>query len=834
MSFKVAEEDLNEFYPKLVEIHARKSTYELEYILSFPSSVIIDILENNREWSKKCKLEQSINFVFANNKIMRVIFDKSKKTQDFYQKNVLLTAGLKLAPEVRLKLSDEVPIPPIDIRVTTTSKIRIKNRLSISFKHFRIDVTQVVALEGNVELKTVANERIALFGEISGLEGEELYEKFLKTCKNKELEFEIEFSKNPQSIDILQITGGMAILNDQFSYMMYLNKAADVCELQKGSLKNMLSKATTLSKGVYRKIFPPVGYYITRKADGERCMYITADRDYIITHNRIISSEKSNPDGESNIIFDCEYVGGTIYVFDLLHYGEATTGETFEERYYRLVNIFSQGRQFGFNVKLKQYIKIGENMQDAFKRISEEKADFADDGFILTSYGEDYYKTRSYKIKQQNTIDFLAVCSDNPRDRVPKGKHLYYLFSGINPLVRDKLMIRPIPGFSQIFPNRFDGYMPIQFCPADAQDVHKWIVDDKLHQQLSPSFVSYCSKKVVIVELLPIFDKGVFKKWKFIKTRPDRLTEKNYFGNDFTKVAEQNWFIEQNPIKIEEMYLAPSTYFAEEKSELYRNQVSALSFAKTMLIRDAFGIVPNHFVLDLAAGKGQDLFRYMDAGFESGMFIDYDKLAIAELISRRYQSISRSDNYYSSKKFKVNVGVEDLTQPNVEIVGRLEPFFVNEKPGLIICNLAIHYLIYDPPHLDNFMGLIMKCIADKGVFVYTCFNGKKINELPDEWIDREGDVVKYYIKKDYSGPFKGFGQKISVKLPFSPEMYEETLVDIDLVNLKLKNLGFEVKTGSILDLLPLLDKKHKDINDKLNDSDKFYLGLYSYSICRKK
>jgi hypothetical protein len=67
------------------------------------------------------------------------------------------------------------------------------------------------------------------------------------------------------------------------------------------------------------------------------------------------------------------------------------------------------------------------------------------------------------------------------------------------------------------------------------------------------------------------------------------------------------------------------------------------------------------------------------------------------------------------------------------------------------------------------------------------------------------------------------GLKIAVKLPFSDEMYEEHLVDVEALNKVFVKLGFTVERSE-----PILGSS-KD----LNDSDRFYLSLYQSVILSK-
>jgi hypothetical protein len=47
-------------------------------------------------------------------------------------------------------------------------------------------------------------------------------------------------------------------------------------------------------------------------------------------------------------------------------------------------------------------------------------------------------------------------------------------------------------------------------------------------------------------------------------------------------------------------------------------------------------MVTSKVVVDLAAGKGQDLARYYDADYVKGVFCDIDPIALSELVARRF------------------------------------------------------------------------------------------------------------------------------------------------------------------------------------------------------
>ncbi len=121
--------------------------------------------------------------------------------------------------------------------------------------------------------------------------------------------------------------------------------------------------------------------------------------------------------------------------------------------------------------------------------------------------------------------------------------------------------------------------------------------------------------------------------------------------------------------------------------------------------------------------------------------------------------------------------------------------------------------------------MISASLVSDGHFLMTAFDGQKIIDLLKEK-DWETDI--YSIKKQYkSNLLQTHGQKISVKLPFSPEPYDEYLINISWIADKFKMLKMSlIKTGSFSEYLP---KYHK----KLSTDDEKFVSLYSYYIFKK-
>lgn len=844
---------------------AGSASIESEYVFSkFSSQAILDLLVANPSWAEKCFSEQTVNAIHVDNSTTCFTFSggQTKPTSTAnYRKDRIAVYTYRNLPSIFLRLSDEVKLAkPTD---SAKKMFRIKNRLCIPISDgknvlARMDVTQIFSTE---ELAAVQPNRTAMFSATSMLSGINLYRAFIDTAGSKKLELEIELMRpvgffhtaETCSLDyLLSLVGGT--IQAAVARVGYLNSIADMFGIKGSTIKQIASKAITLTKHNYMKIYPPTNYFLTHKADGLRALLVILRRDdfsanYVITDDWIkISGDPSGMTIDS--VFDCEALSSDlpdgksetrVLVFDaMMIAGESVMDKPFTERYARMVS-----QTLPKFAEFKPYIQIDEGLNF---RIADVKVDYETDGYILTSPDSVYQKTKSYKIKQENTIDFMAV----------QFERKWYLYSGISADAYAVLgMDRPKEDYT-IF-NAFRGnYFPMRFTPADCPHAYVWEPPANVSKELASAATTIASsiKPVVVVELLPVFsdlpagkskpnssdeklagksDASSFAGWNFIKIRQDRINEPNYFGNDFIKVAEVNWFAAQDPITLESMRMPPVTYFAEEKSVIYRAQTTATSVAKSFLIRSMKKVSPNGFVLDLASGNGQDWKRYPDAGYTSALFIDQDRIALAELLTRRYKHAT--NRAYEASRFKVNIGVENLNDPCDDILARLEPYFKPSRPGTIVCNFAIHYFTYTIAAMNNFVGLVKKSIAKNGYFLYTTFDGQRVHDLikdTGEWSDHQDGLLKYRLKKMYaSSEFVGFDQKIAVKLPFSTTLYEESLVDVGQLNKILGSVGFRITTeGHFDDLIPQVKKDAPGIASALNDSDRHYMSLYYWCILK--
>jgi hypothetical protein len=272
--------------------------------------------------------------------------------------------------------------------------------------------------------------------------------------------------------------------------------------------------------------------------------------------------------------------------------------------------------------------------------------------------------------------------------------------------------------------------------------------------------------------------------------------------------------------------------------------VKVINFIKDGLISS---LSHSNWIIDIGAGKGQDLGRYYNAGIKNLIAIDQDRSALIELIERKQSFIKqkRSDHGGKSKKYTaVFIIVSDINHDSPHDVVRM----CNEKKmgmcNAIVCNLAFHYFLGTSESINNFITIAEQTVAIGGSVCITCFSGIDIhnifiaNGIPEgeSWDLREDGILKYSLKRLYSSSKLEFcGQKIGVLLPFSMgEYYEEYLFNFDKISIEFKKKGFVVEKYETLDksFSSFGAKDHRTFGN-LSENDKTYLALFCQVVFKR-
>lgn len=859
--------DQKQFTKVLNNVQDWKTTeLEIRY-----TKVTPDFLRNVVEdISKNYTFSQSISFIkrMAQDAYLvnKVNFEGDNKKQESYTKRDI---GFYFDGTKKIALSSEIPTDQkVDITNTENLIVRYKYRMSyhIPGLNWVYDATLVhnfKNLENSVIFNTVKNQLYTK---------EPSKEHFLKLIDNKlinKYELEIEYLPSsigaPDNINFKELEMRLPTLIEYNNYVLVINQIASLLGRDFKSFKSVLPQAVTLTAVSYNTIYPPVGWYLTHKTDGYRGIaYIKNNmiivicakyfkiyycRDKVckprkelmpsnkdeVDNEKIINSLAEEEKKDSLFIVDCEIVDNNLYIFDIIVYESINVSkEDFDRRYGLLekLSLILETYKSELNLQVKYFRKISDDLQRSFKDVIDYKPDYPHDGYMLINSTQNYMQTKSYKIKTQNTIDFyLFKCPEEFLNKFnfvkKKGLILYILYLTYNKTELIKNKIKPLPLTLKYFKNAGQT-IPIHFSPNDYPDAYLYYSKEDLGIY-------------TIAEMDPIFDedeegnKTNFNRWNLIKIRDDKLLEPNYYGNFYT-MGEEMWYANQNPLNIAKMHLPSSSYFMVQKSNIYYAQTAFNSFVKETLIKSNHN---NRAVCDLASGKGQDLGRYLKQGYNNIMLVEVDKNAIAEMIMRLPELISKNSPSKSMiGKNNIRILNTNLHNDHRIVLEKMRNITSLKNYSLVVCNLAIHYIINTDPHMYNFISLVNELVESGGTFIYTTNNNIAIHEkflsLESDTIELyENNILKYMIKKNYKEATldENIYQTVDWKLLFNNDLMTEPLMPHNKFNELMKSRGFEVeKEGPFSDFL-------KDFNnDKvvLSDIDKEYIGYYYYCILKKE
>lgn len=555
-------------------------------------------------------------------------------------------------------------------------------------------------------------------------------------------------------------------------------------------------------------------YYITDKIDGKRTiLYLSNANSYSVNDALIELNIKT----KDICILDTEMYEGDYYIFDVMVYnGENITEKPFEER----IDFFDKFKNLQ-NIKTKTFIKLNDNYKKQIKEFKNDKKNYEVDGIIFTPVIGEYNTMKVYKYKppEQLTIDFLIKKCPNKNNQ---DQETYILFCGVSKRVFLKLNMKFVECYKDMFPNidtrNLPHYFPIQFEPSSLKNAYSFLSDNNDLDGKVGEFL-YNVKT---------------KQWNLKKIREDRKIEVergNYFGNNY-KIAEFIWMAYLDPLIIEDIEdNNQDIYFQEHDNVLQKASRNFNSYVKSELFKK---FQNTKWIMDFASGKGQDLFRYGTYNMKNVIFLEIDKVALTELITRKH-IYSNDDKFRNNMNILIqNVDLLDSYKKNIKKIKNV--YQKKEDIDLIICNFALHYFMKNKKSLKNICKMINYYLKQGGNFIFTAFDGQKIIDLLEknngEWLIKVDDQVKYGIKRKYKkDKLVSVGQKIDVLLPFSKnKYYEEYLVNINSISKKLK------KYNIILDTNESFSKyidSYKD-NLYLDDNDKTYVDLYHYYIFVKK
>lgn len=617
------------------------------------------------------------------------------------------------------------------------------------------------------------------------------------------------------------------------------------------TLKTILNAAKSLTKSdYYTNIYPPLGWFVTDKADGERAiLYANGTECYVITKDLV---KVTIPIVPYKMIADCELItlpkGKLLAIFDVMVCGpEAISIKGIEERIKYADEIVAATHlglsSVNIDVTIKEYRQISQPIEESILDIYNRKRAYKTDGLILTSQGSNYYETRNLKWKpsDENTIDFMAI--ELPRaleglspiyGGAEDGTTVYALLVGTN-LPRRRLLgtTRQWEGYEKdtgvslnagyqpsLFKSSIYPYSYIFRAPAGTPPLHGRIVELSIINQEALAAAYEKVDKMTDI-------------WKFVRVREDRSPAAGEYGNDYD-VAESVFSNVIDPFLIENLYdNTNGGYFEKSRDAAYK----ASNRFKRYVIREVLGtkISEGNTVLDMAAGRGADLPTYHELGVRRLVALDIDPTALVELI-RRSMDPHVTDHRRSKTPMNIHVLVANAAG-NVNLNARaIKDRFGVIEVNTIVCNFALHYMCKTSSQCDNFFCLARDMAGDDTKLICTIMNGKKIFDLLADYETGEvwESADKYAIRKDYDDDkLMKFGQMIAVKLPMTTKMYPEPLANIEAIVSVAESCGWylESSKGFADYLSAFVAKGGKDV---LSPEDIKYCSLHEVLIFYRK
>ena len=807
----------------------------------------------NKYKSEPKTISQTINFINDSN-VKQMVFHNGEQQKDkltHYRKDKIIkpmTLTHNVLPSYRFSASFETEIEEFSVSKAQLARIRL--RYTINLGNWQLDITlvkNVSDFSNPVKLKSAKTAMLFpidinnfiekapwSFADIFEFELEYIGEAPFSEASLLEVDkiFEKTFILADELVGDSSSGPSNNSTND-YQQKIYevakLVRQKDAYKFQKSEgIKQLSNQVIELDKNMFLAdvLKNITNYYITDKIDGSRAiLYIKDRRCYVITKDL----KSFDIDISGTYIFDSEEYKDEYYLFDVLVFdGVNLTNKPFQDRLAYLEK---------FNIpkfQNKLFERLTSDFQNQVAKFKNRKVPYETDGIILTPANETYFDMKVYKYKpiDKLTIDFLIkkcpskLLGISPYIDKP-GKTLYLLFSGMRHDTFNQLNLSFVRNYEDIFPGidkrHLPKYFPYQFQPSNFTFAYLyWDSKDSLDGEVGEFVCGPCVKNLA-------YSVGD-DLWVLKRLREDRKIEVargNYFGNNY-KVAELTWMSYNEPLVIEDLKI--SNYFQENDSQLQKASRNFNSYVKAQIFEQ---FKNTDWVMDLASGKGQDLFRYSSYGFKNVVFLEIDNVALLELVNRKHQ-------LHKTNSINIQLHQMDLTANYVDNIERLSDIDV-QKVDLIVCNFAFHYMLENKKSLLNVAKFINHYLKPGGRFIFTAFDGKEIikllNENKGEWTVKQDSAIKYSIKKQYSVNFLDpIGQKIDVLLPFSNDSYySEYLVNIDYIVEEFSKLGFALEIDQTFgEYLDGYKKSNYHGFTALDDNDKKYVSLYHYYCLYKK
>jgi len=517
-------------------------------------------------------------------------------------------------------------------------------------------------------------------------------------------------------------------------------------------------------------------YTVTDKADGVR-MFLIICKDSINLRNpktgEIIRTWDIKT-GVHNTIIDGEYLKDTkeFLAFDILFYGSPKNERYLDVRSYplsgkentlnnrlaflkRMLNIYLKDIKIDLKIKQKKFY---DNIYDYSKELWEKRKDnfnYNLDGLIFTPIDQEYtddlnnIKYPVFKWKEKLSIDVRI----NFNSKMPFTQFHYNNYN--NPWNRD-----PYINWGPFVSNNKKLLCRIKNSKLNlgrfgnnqkGRETFYLGLDDYPHAN---SYFRRINSKTDIAEYEFNFEEN---RWEAIRIRTNDKKNPNAYKtiesilNGIINYVSLDNIYELKNLKLENI---GALYDLTEDNVQRRSWRKFHNYVKEKILKKAGDLTDTNYHLELACGKGGDLFKWQKLGYKNILAIDSSSTELYEKNGFRERLICagfiKKDYYYKKNDMKITIVFGDVSLSlkkcgiNDKEKNKLKEFFENLPKDFkgfdtIGIMFAIHYMFGDEDKEDKpwnskqkklkgFMNNLKENLKYGGIIFGTYLNGKNIKD----------------------------------------------------------------------------------------------------------
>jgi hypothetical protein len=517
-------------------------------------------------------------------------------------------------------------------------------------------------------------------------------------------------------------------------------------------------------------------YSVTDKADGER-MFLIFGKNKIFLKNPNSNDKEpwvwDNKTGVHETIIDGEYLHETneYLAFDILFYGSPNKrsyvdvrGENLKERIgflKRMVNNYLKDIDIDMKIKVKTFYY---DIYEYAKNIWENRGEMFNynlDGLIFTPVNQEYTENLDsivnpvFKWKEKLSIDVRI-------GYIHKHNFTYFHFNNKwgKPWFKDpninwgRWETTDQNFICKVKTSRLN-IGKIEINPKNKKETFSLGLNNYANAN---SEFNRIKNKDDIVEYEFNLERN---RWEAIRIRNDK--EKPNARRTIGSILDAiiNYVSLDDIFKLKKLKLENigALYDLTEDTVKRKNWRKFHNHVKGEILKKASEITETNYHLELACGKGGDLFKWQKLGYKNVLAIDTSSNELYEKNGFKERLICagfiKKDYYYKKKDMKITIVLGDVSKPlkscglNDEENDKLKEFFkkLSNFKGFdtIAIQFSIHYMFGDyddktkpwnskQKKLEGFMQNLKENLKFGGVVFGTYLNGRNIKNETNEFI----------------------------------------------------------------------------------------------------